>query len=231
MLWLTSISCSDDDELSNIRPTDTGVYTDQRDGNSYQWVRLGALEWMNSNLKYGLRYYENEYGGLLTDGDGYPREVYYHDDIDFDFEADFDEYGNLYTWEEALKACPEGWRLPTDKDWQNLEITLGMSTEEAASQGWRGKGITTLLRQDENGCNFNLQLAGNASLSGVPTELYLNFLQEFGYYWTATEEENNNLQTTTVYYRKIFGSRSTVYRGSVPLNVLMRVRCVRDAQK
>ena len=85
-----------------------------------------------------------------------------------------------------------------------------MSAVTAASKGWRGKGVTTLLRQEE-GTGLGLQLAGNASLSGVPERLYLNFLKEFGYYWTATEEENNGLQETTVFYRKIFGSRTFEY--------------------
>lgn len=229
ILWIVSISCSNDDNLPNIRPSATGEYTDARDGNTYQWVRLGKQEWMASNLKYGTLYYENEYDGPLADGYGDPRQVI-ADGLGFDFEVDFNEHGNLYTWEEALAACPEGWRLPTDEDWQNLETTLGMSAVTAASKGWRGKGVASLLRQDE-GTGLGLQLAGNASLSGVPVRLYLNFLKEFGYYWTATEEENNGLQETTVFYRKIFGSRTTVYRDAAPLNILMRVRCVRDAQK
>ena len=227
ILWIVSISCSNDDNLPNIRPSATGEYTDARDGNTYQWVRLGKQEWMASNLKYGTLYYEND--GPLADGYGDPRQVI-ADGLGFDFEVDFNEHGNLYTWEEALAACPEGWRLPTDEDWQNLETTSGMSAVTAASKGWRGKGVASLLRQDE-GTGLGLQLAGNASLSGVPVRLYLNFLKEFGYYWTATEEKNNGLQETTVFYRKIFGSRTTVYRDAAPLNILMRVRCVRDAQK
>ena len=57
---------------------------------------------------------------LMVTGD--PRQVI-ADGLGFDFEVDFNEHGNLYTWEEALAACPEGWRLPTDEDWQNLETT------------------------------------------------------------------------------------------------------------
>ena len=118
ILWIVSISCSNDDNLPNIRPSATGEYTDARDGNTYQWVRLGKQEWMASNLKYGTLYYENEYDGPLADGYGDPRQVI-ADGLGFDFEVDFNEHGNLYTWEEALAACPEGWRLPTDEDWQN----------------------------------------------------------------------------------------------------------------
>ena len=60
------------------------------------------------------------------DNYGNPRSVvsWY---ADFDFESDYKKYGNLYTWEEALEVCPEGWRLPTDEDWQNLEVTFSPS--------------------------------------------------------------------------------------------------------
>lgn len=29
-------------------------------------------------------------------------------------------FGRYYTWEEAVRACPSGWRLPTEKDWVEL---------------------------------------------------------------------------------------------------------------
>lgn len=228
-LWMSIISCNDDDNLPNIKPVTSGEYTDSRDGRTYQWVRIKNQEWMTSNLQYGTPYYENEYDGLLADGYGDAQEVISRE-LTFDFEADFNDYGNLYTWDEALTACPEGWRLPTDDDWQQLEMALGMSSKEAKNKGWRGAGVSTLLQQKEEGTQLGLQMAGNASLSGSPTYLYLNFINEFGYYWSATEEEDNNLEEPTVYYRKIFFSRSTVYRETCPLNILMRVRCVRDAQ-
>ena len=30
------------------------------------------------------------------------------------------QYGRLYTWEAAKRACPEGWRLPAEVEWQQL---------------------------------------------------------------------------------------------------------------
>ena len=50
-------SCSDDDDVptSLIPASDKGVYTDERDGNEYQWVRYGNLEWMAENFRYDLR--------------------------------------------------------------------------------------------------------------------------------------------------------------------------------
>jgi uncharacterized protein (TIGR02145 family) len=56
-------------------------------------------------------------------------------------------YGGLYQWDEAMHyssenraqgICPSGWHIPSDAEWQELEITLGMSQVEADSTEWRG---------------------------------------------------------------------------------------------
>lgn len=43
------------------------------------------------------------------------------------------EYGRLYTLEEALKICPEGWHLPTREDFETLIRYLGGSEKGASS--------------------------------------------------------------------------------------------------
>ena len=109
-------SCSDDDDVptSLIPASDKGVYTDERDGNEYQWVRYGNLEWMAENFRYDLR------------DEDYCR-VYSGDSRTLDPKV----YGRLYTYQGAVNACPEGWRLPTDEDWQSLEMAMGMSASDA----------------------------------------------------------------------------------------------------
>ena len=54
----------------------------------------------------------------------------------------------------------DGWRLPTDEDWQKLEMAFGMSEHEVKKTGWRGKGVVELLHQGDDGSCFNLQMAG-----------------------------------------------------------------------
>ena len=186
--WAVFCSCSDDDKLPDIRPSAQGEFTDVRDGNSYKWIRIGDLEWMTSNLKYGDPYYERLFDGVFAGYFG-PQSVtskYGNDDL----EADYDKHGNLYTWEEANMLCPDGWRLPTDEDWKNLEMALGMSQTDANQKGWRGN-----------------------------------------YFWTATEYTDSSLDIQTVWYRKIFGNNESIYRGTQTLDILMRVRCCRDAGK
>lgn len=218
-------SCSDDDKLPVIRPAEKGEFTDERDGNTYGWVRIGDLEWMTSNLKYYeiAPYYASSYPLFGYSSVKAPFRV--------DFEADYEEYGNFYTWEEATSLCPEGWRLPTDADWKNLEMALGMSAKDADAEGWRGEQVATLLRQGAEGTGMALQLAGEVAVNSKAMMPFWSFVGEFGYYWSASPVEDSGLQTTTVWFRKIFADYTTVYRGSTTLAKLMRVRCCRDAGK
>ena len=138
----------------------------------------------------------------------------------------------MYSWEEIEEIVPEGWRVASDEDWKNLEKALGMSLKEADKEGWRGGNAATLMMQKEEGTGFALQLSGCAWQNGAyDKDIHLNSVNEYGYFWTSTEDKDNELAVSTVWFRKIFATQSTVYRGTSPLDILMRVRCCRDAQK
>ena len=63
-------------------------FTDKRDGQKYKSVKIGNQLWMAENLKY------------KTDSMSYEK----------------DEDGPLYTWYEAVSACPAGWHLPSAQE-------------------------------------------------------------------------------------------------------------------
>jgi len=57
------------------------------------------------------------------------------------------KHGGLYNWETAMKACPAGWHLPSDNEWQILINSTGDS-EFAGRQlktksGWDKKSNGT----------------------------------------------------------------------------------------
>lgn len=231
ILSAISFHACNDDDMPSIKPTASGTFTDERDGNTYGWIRVGDLDWMTENLRYGTPFYEREYDGVFEDPVYSEAQPVYSNETIYDFEADLAAYGNLYTWEEACQYAPEGWRLATDEDWKNLEKALGMSENEANEEGWRGEYVGTLLRQGEEGLGMALPLSGWAWQSGsYGYKLYLSNVKEFGYFWTATEKEDDGLNAQTVYFRSIFSDYNTVKRYTTPLNVLMRARYVRDAQ-
>ena len=75
------------------------VLTDARDNKTYPTYTIGKQTWMAANLAFkvptGCWAYDND-------------------------EANVAQYGYLYNWDAAKAACPKGWHLPTDEEWQQL---------------------------------------------------------------------------------------------------------------
>jgi len=103
------------------KQTETGEFTDPRDGKTYKTVKIGEQVWFAENLNW--------------EGAG----VCYNDDPDNGV-----KYGRLYTWNEALVAAPPGWHLPTDDEWQKLVDFAGgndvAGNKLRAKDGWDGNG-------------------------------------------------------------------------------------------
>ena len=70
------------------------LFTDPRDGHSYLCATVGTKDWFRENLAYK--------------GSGTALE---------NCETVSDVFGRFYTWNEAISACPDGWRLSTLDDW------------------------------------------------------------------------------------------------------------------
>ena len=116
------------------------------------------------------------------------------------------QYGFLYTYEGALKAIPEGWRLPTDADWSH---------------------VGDLLKKDENGIGFNA-IYGGGKLYGSYMYGDAYFNQETNaYFWSSTrivESDTVDLGVTRVLFMK----EDRVMRGSSKLDAAYSVRCIKE---
>ena len=100
-------------------------FTDPRDGQSYDVVKIGGLTWFAENLNFATE------GSVCPEGDS----------------RNCDKYGRLYTWDDAQAACPEGWRLPDSADFATLVEQAGgaaVAGEKLKSTGgWFKKGNGT----------------------------------------------------------------------------------------
>src|SRR5579871_4756178 len=82
-----------------------------------------------------------------------------------DAEANCAQYGRLYTWEAARRACPsvgDGWRLPSDADWRQMAKQYGGFNEDSSDHG--KAAFQALLSGGSSG--FSAVLGGGRGLDG-----------------------------------------------------------------
>lgn len=227
-------SCSDDDKLPSLTPSQRGTVVDN-EGNTYEWVRLGDLLWTTSNANNGPDVWETEY--YAGDVYGYLKvfhNVGFNNRLNQSQVEDYTQnyrpvYGNLMTFDAAKASAPEGWRLPTDEDWQKLERYLGMSG--TASKGARGDGQAYRLRENGSGTELAMLPGGGFILQPANgwVSLDLEFEEINGFYWTSTFSDAN-ADEPTAYYRKFYTVSGKIWRECALANNMMSVRWVKDAE-
>ena len=144
-------------------------------------------------------------------------------------------YGLLYTYEAALQAIPEGWRLPTDEDWEKLERALGMSAAELdKTNEWRGNREAALLKEGSEGIGFDVRYGGGRGLTNLQSNDHINYLNygQNAYFWCSDRIQADTVGITrniAVYTDKIM-KMTTLFstERSQKYPVLYSVRCVKD---
>jgi len=205
---------------------ETGTVTDI-DGNVYQTIKIGDQWWMAENLK--VTQYRNsdaipnvtdnaEWAGLSTGAYCGP---------------DVATYGMLYNWfavDDSRNIAPEGWHVPTDDEWKQLEMYLGMSQAEADATGWRGTDEGGKLKETgtthwwdpnsgaTNESGFTALPGGNRNDGGDFGSMLYD-----GYFWSSTESSSGY-----VLWRGLNYSNSGISRTSNSEQFGFSVRCVKD---
>ncbi len=203
-----------------------GTFIDPRDGHMYKWMKIGTQIWMIENLAYlpevspskegsssKAHYYIYGYQGENTD--------------EAKATENYKKYGVLYNWTAAQKACPAGWHLPTDNEWKQLELTLGMSIDQANKTGSRGLGCGAQLKSKTdwlkpgNGTNtsgFDAYAGGGRYGDGSFGNMGSN-----GYWWTSTESD-----AAFSWGRGLSFGSSEISKGATYKEGGFSVRCVKD---
>ena len=211
-----------------------GSLTDQ-DGNTYATVTIGSQVWMAENLR--ATSYTNgdpipnaaEASGWGWDAPETGAWCLYNNDPIFD-----QVMGKLYNWyavTDPRNLCPSGWHVPTELDWQAMELELGMPVEDldltgnrgideqvglklrsAGGQYWTG----TMPATNESG--FSGIAAGRRNLDGP----FVTLVQD-AWWWTATGAGGNDARTRSLNY-----SSAGVDAIHVVYPVGLSVRCVMD---
>jgi len=145
----------------------SGSFTDTRDNQTYQWVRIGDQIWMAENFAYAPE--SGDYWAFQDDVNNVP------------------VYGYLYSWNAAKELAPEGWHLPNNAEWSILINYLG--GEDVAG----GKMKTTDTGQDAGVAYWmepNTGATDESGFSAVPAGVRyasgsFSFLHGHCRYWEA----------------------------------------------
>jgi uncharacterized protein (TIGR02145 family) len=182
--------------ISAISFTFFGCSSDSDDSDNYESVVIGTQTWMKKNLSI-----ETE-GSWCYDEDS----------------ASCETYGRLYTWQAAMVACPSGWHLPSNAEWQTLvdfaggEETAGAKLKSVS--GWNSGGNGT----DDFG--FSALPGGYRYSDGD-----FNSAGDRGSWWSATE---NGGYASYAYFRYMDDDNDYVGRADNDKNSGFSVRCLRN---
>jgi uncharacterized protein (TIGR02145 family) len=201
----------------------------------FKTVKIGDQVWMVENLN--VDHYRNgdpipevkhpvEWVNLTTGA-----WCYYNNDP-----ANGKIYGRLYNWyavNDSRGLAPEGWHVPTDEEWKELEMYLGMSQSEADSKRYRGTNKGGKLKEADtthwespntdatNEIGFTALPGGYRGHSGGCG--YFDSMRYNAYFWSSTERGSDS-----AWYRTLNYSVSEVSRNYSNKHYGFSVRCVKD---
>ena len=215
------------------------------EGNHYRVVKIGNQYWMTENLKTtkyadGTPLVRGTGVGDIT-GDYTTKYYFWYSDDSVSF---YETYGALYTWAAIMNdspgsdanpsgvqgVCPMDWHIPSDAEWKELEMYLGMSQAEADGTEWRGTDEGLKLRETGilHWTSPNLGASNSSGFTALSAGIrYYNGTYGMkgndSYHWSATAIDSDSAWGRLLKY-----DQSGVNRYDGSRNLGLSVRCIRD---
>ncbi len=183
-----------------VSPRPPDRFTDPRDGYAYAVVAFGKAQWFAENLRFRTadsRCYEND-------------------------EANCADHGRLYRFDDALEACPAGWRVPSEEDWRALERRIGLSDADLEKERGRGEPHGRRLKFGGD-TGFNVRYSGWIDPHRADSSRAMG---RNAAYWTSTAAPPDDV-SATAWHRDVATDRNSIWRSPVNVTYWLSVRCVR----
>lgn len=143
-------------------------------------------------------------------------------------------YGKLHNAYPATNAnlCPLSWHVPTDEDWQELELTLGMTASELNLTGFRGvaEDVGGKMKSTIWWSAPNTGANNQSGFSGLPGGIrlgpplgYFNGLGLASYWWSISGDGLGH-----TWSRGLLWDHAGVLRDVDEQSYGFYVRCLRD---
>jgi len=162
-----SVSSSGEKEDTPVYTVETGSVIDERDGQIYKTVTIGTQTWLAQNLNYET-----------------VNSFCYNDTASY-----CDKYGRLYTWDAAMDACPSGWHLPSQTEWNTLLNTLGGNAPTGRKNSERLRSTLGWIKGNgTDAFSFSTLSAGGRGRNG-------DYSGEghSAYFWSSTEDRSRSV--------------------------------------
>ena len=227
------------------------TFTDNRDGKVYKTVTIGEQVWMAENLAY----LPSVVGPATISSSTAYYYVYDYNGTDVAAAKatdNYQTYGVLYNWPAAMAGaassdanpsgvqgvCPDGWHLPSDAEWTQLE-------EYLIANGYNYDGTTTGNQIAKSMANYSgwntsstVGAVGNtdypeyrnkSGFTALPGGYRSNYgalydIGSSGNWWSSTQDSTDYAWFRTLYYSYGFVSRYSYLIRAYGFSV----RCVRD---
>ena len=201
---------------NSIITEDSEPVTDM-DGNVYKTVKIGNQIWITENLN--VAHFRN--GDPVLEAktneeweregiEGKPAWCYFDNDPE-----NGEKYGKLYNWyavKDPRGLAPEGWHVPTDREWTLLTDSIGgdntAGTKMKSTSGW-----------NSGGHRDNLSRFTGLPGSGRYPNGYFEPIGNSGIWWSSSKTT-----TTSAWGRNLQYSTSSVLRGSFKKGTGLSVR-------
>jgi len=190
------------------------TFTDERDGKTYTYVKIGTQTWMAENLNFVVEVKDQPTfpGGGTFDEES--SKCYNNNP------ANCKKYGALYTWTTAMKLpydncavltcdryiskphhqgiCPAGWHIPSSEEWATLAKNAGGTMQPNIKNDIEGTeylgGATDAgaKLKAKSGWNDNGNGTDNYGFAALPGgqingEAEFAKIGEGGYWWSTTQ--------------------------------------------
>ncbi len=194
ILGFSSCKKNEDPPLNDNYVQKHNSIIDPRDNHVYVFDTFGTQIWLVENLRHRTFSSYTNYDKWDT-----KHGEYYNWAAVMDIRSDFNYlqlYGN-HLKEPHQGVCPPGWHIPSDTEWNTLEMTLGMAIADTGQTEYRGIHGASMksITEWQGGGNGTNSSGFNALPSGFFYRAMAIQVRDPGrqaYFWSVSEYDRDS---------------------------------------